>query len=251
MLSLLEPHRQMQAILAHGPAALPPGLFAGAPDRILLGLATHANTISHARLIALEESFPRLRALIGEEAFNTQTRSAIEDGVGIRQPLASIGRDFPGWLAARGAPPVEVALAQVELAWLESYHAAEGDALVAEGLAGLDQGALLAQSIAAHPAARLCRALPKIWQVLEMEHASEPWLLIARPDADVSLHPATAAMASMFCALPATIEAALTATAEFWPEADLATTFAALLATGVIAKVPAYPHNSGVVPCLL
>ncbi len=43
---------------------LPDDLFAGPHERVLVGMKVHANTISHARLVALEETFPRTRDVI-------------------------------------------------------------------------------------------------------------------------------------------------------------------------------------------
>ncbi len=237
MLALLEPQRQMQAVLAHGPVALPPGLFEGAPERVILGLAVHANTISHARLVAFEESFPHTRTLLGEGPFNELTRAALDEGIGTGEPRATIGRAFPAWLEARGGPQSAVALARFELAWLEAFHAAERDALTVEALAGRDETALLSTRIAAHPATRLCTATPEIWQALGAESVAEPHVLITRPDADVAAHPASEALALLFDQLPATIETALTAMGDAYPEADLAATFSALVAAGAITTL--------------
>ena len=44
-----------------GPDFAPHDLFSAIPERVMLGLRVHANTISHARLVALEDTFPRTR----------------------------------------------------------------------------------------------------------------------------------------------------------------------------------------------
>ena len=49
------------ATINDGPDALDPELFSGPIDRVLLGLKAHANTISHARLVALKRLSPYAR----------------------------------------------------------------------------------------------------------------------------------------------------------------------------------------------
>src|SRR3546814_20089502 len=68
------------ATLLHGPGHLPADLFAGSDAAVLRGLRVHANTISHARLVALEETFPRTRDYLGEEEFNRLSRRFVEEG---------------------------------------------------------------------------------------------------------------------------------------------------------------------------
>ena len=113
------------------------------------------------------------------------------------QPLARIGKYFPDFLAGGGEPDSVVGLARFEWLWLEAYHAAEARPLRLAALAGMDESALLEVEIAAHPAARYCRPDRDVFallgeQVLGLGDADA--ILIARPDADVLVSPATAAM---------------------------------------------------------
>ena len=50
MLSLEAIEANFIDTINNGPDVLDPALFAGPLDRVLIGLKTHANTISHARL---------------------------------------------------------------------------------------------------------------------------------------------------------------------------------------------------------
>ena len=94
------------ATLLQGPAHLPTDLFAGSDAAVLRGLRVHANTISHARLVALEESFPRTRDYLGEEKFNRLSRRFVEEGGAQRRSLNDIGAGFADWLAdPRAADP--------------------------------------------------------------------------------------------------------------------------------------------------
>ena len=67
MLSLKAAQANFIATINDGPDALDHSLFDGPIDRVMLGLKAHANTISHARLVALEETFPLTRQALGRK----------------------------------------------------------------------------------------------------------------------------------------------------------------------------------------
>lgn len=94
------------ATLLHGPRNLPTGLFAGTEAAVLRGLRVHANTISHARLVALEETFPRLREHLGEGAGrSTASRAPLSKRAGrsgARSPTSA--RDSPTGSMTRSPP---------------------------------------------------------------------------------------------------------------------------------------------------
>ena len=102
------------ATLLHGPQHLPTGLFAGTEAAVLRGLRVHANTISHARLVALEETFPRLREHLGAADFNRLSRAFVEAGGAERRALGDIGAGFADWLG----DPLAADIARAEWAWL-------------------------------------------------------------------------------------------------------------------------------------
>jgi hypothetical protein len=182
------------ATLLRGPDHLPPGLFAGDDNAVLRGLRVHANTISHARLVALEESFPRTRDHLGEAEFNRLSRAFVEQGGAQGRSLTDIGAGFPDWLA----DPRAADLARIEWLWLESYHAAEAPALALADLAGCDEAALLALRVRRHPAARaLILASDAAPRVDPAFAAGTAALLIARPDAEVRLFATGAAEAAL------------------------------------------------------
>src|SRR3546814_16252725 len=72
------------ATLLHGPGHLPADLFAGSDAAVLRGLRVHANTISQARLVALEETFQRTRDYSGEEEFNRTEERRVGKSVVVR-----------------------------------------------------------------------------------------------------------------------------------------------------------------------
>lgn len=181
------------ATLIHGPRHLPADLFAGSEAAVLRGLRVHANSISHARLVALEETFPRLCEHLGAGEFNRLSRAFIEAGGAGRRALTDIGAGFADWLEDRIAADI----ARVEWAWLESYHAADAAPLRLAGLAGGDEAALLATPVRRHPAARIVPlASPAAPQIDDTFTPHTAAILLTRPDADVRLfaaHPADAA----------------------------------------------------------
>lgn len=181
------------ATLLQGPDHLPAGLFAGEDAAVLRGLRVHANTISHARLVALEETFPRTRAHLGDADFNRLSRIFVEAGGAEGRALPDIGRDFPGWLD----DPLAADVARVEWAWLESYHAAEAPPLRLADLAGRDEAALLDLRVRLHPAARVVALARDAAPLVDPAFAPGTAALLAvRPDAEVrllALHAAAAA----------------------------------------------------------
>ena len=185
------------ATLLQGPAHLPADLFAGREAAVLRGLRIHANTISHARLVALEETFPRTRVYLGEEEFNRLSRRFVEEGGARRRALNDIGASFADWLADQSAAD----MARVEWAWLESYHAADARALAFADLASLSQADLLGLAVRRHPATRTIALASDAARLVEPAFTADTRaLLVTRPDADVRLfaiEPAAAAALGM------------------------------------------------------
>ena len=187
----------LAATLLRGPGHLPPGLFKGNDAAVLRGLCVHANTISHARLVALEETFPRTRDYLGEEKFNRLSRRFVEEGGAQRRSLNDIGAGFADWLA----DPRAADLARVEWAWLESYHAADARALALADLAGLDEADLLGLTVRRHPATRIIALVSDAAPLVDPAFSADTQaLLVTRPDSDVQLfaiEPAAAAALGM------------------------------------------------------
>lgn len=208
----------MQA-LDHGPANLPEGLFAGSPDRVMAGMKVHANTISHARLVALEETFPRTREHIGHDRFNAHSRLFIQQPGVTAAALAEIGAEFSVFLLEAGEGAGVADLAGFEWCWLTAYHAADAAPLALDALTGLAPEALLEQRLARHPAACAERFAPLVHKLIGAEVpgvAESDAILIARPHADVLISPASALMADVLSATenPVTVGNLLTLATE-------------------------------------
>ena len=109
-MSLAELQHSIALALVHGPQHVPFPAFSSDEHRTLMGLKVHANTVSHARLVALEDTFPRTRSLLGDASFNRLCRTYLDTGHG-QSSLASIGCDLPAWMERRGASILAHALA--------------------------------------------------------------------------------------------------------------------------------------------
>ncbi|HEY0594184.1 DNA-binding domain-containing protein [Sphingopyxis sp.] len=229
--------RDAQAAIAitllHGPDHLPAGMFAGDTAAVLRGLRVHANTISHARLVALEESFPRTRDYLGEAEFNRQSRAFVEEGGSQGRSLTDIGAAFPEWFA----DPLAADLARVERAWLESYHAEDAPVLALPDLAGLGEAGLLDLRVKRHPGVRVVALASPAAPLIDAALAPDTTaLLVTRPDAEVRLFPlhaaaaAALAMADEFSPLGNVIAHL----AELHPEGG--TAIAALIGAGAFEK---------------
>jgi hypothetical protein len=197
MSSLADAQNNFIDTINYGPDRLDPALFAGPPDRVLLGLKAHANTISHARIVALEETFPLTRQHLGDAVFNALVRDFVESAAAKACDANRIGLGFPDCLS----DPAISELAQIEWAWLESYHAAEAVPLTFGDLAALDEKALLALAVAPHPSARIVALSVPIASALQELSGQHPAaILCVRPDAEVRLVPLDAVQFAVFAA---------------------------------------------------
>lgn len=189
MLMQRESLQEMRIALSHGPDHCPPHLFAGDTRAILAGLKAHANTIAHARHVAIEATFPRTRALIGIERFHSLAERWLDTGRAITQPQARIGEGFPMILE-----DVARNLAQIEWAWLEAHGAADAPAFDLESVAALTASNLASMVVTPHPAARFV-ALdhPVDWEGAMLAEGA----LLVRPAHDVTVVTADRAVGSL------------------------------------------------------
>jgi len=175
-----------------GPDILNPELFEGPMDRIMLGLKAHANTISHARLIALEETFPMTREALGDAKFNGLTRDYVEWENIKSRDNAQLGGRFSEFLEISKVAIKYCDLAAIEWAWLESYNAIDTDALTLEKLSEFDEDALLSQNVRWHPSVKLIKlhdCMPQPLEELKDIIDNPVAILLTRPDIEVKLLP--------------------------------------------------------------
>jgi hypothetical protein len=190
MLSLADAQANFVETINNGPTALDLELFAGPIDRVMLGLKAHANTISHARLVALEECFPLTRAELGDADFNKLSRSYVETAPARAADNNGIGRPFLNFLRVAGQAAHIVELAEIEWSWQESYHAEDLPPLSAADLAVMDEATLLAMPVSTHPSVRLIIVSAPLASSLDGLAGQTPSAIATlRPDLDVRLLP--------------------------------------------------------------
>jgi hypothetical protein len=184
--------------LLHGPAHVPWDAFAADQDAIVRAMKIHANTISHARLVALEDSFPRTRTHMGGEAFNQLSRRYLDIGRAAGLRHNQIGAAFPEFLAENCGLAALATLAAAERAWLAAYHAAEAVPLRLADIAGLGPTAMLHLRIARHPATALVPIARSYAAAISPDLPFDTnLLLMTRPDADVHVQAIGAATAAL------------------------------------------------------
>ena len=198
MLSLKAAQANFIATINDGPDALDISLFDGPIDRVILGLKAHANTINHARLVALEQTFPLLRQAFGDEQFNQLSRAYVDTPEARACDANGISKPFSDFLKLALTDQSIAELATIEWAWYESYHAVEAVPLSLCDLGAYDEASLLVLPVGLHPSARLT----EVWHPLatslgELEGTQPFAILTLRPEAEVRLHPIEALEAAI------------------------------------------------------
>lgn len=201
----------MRDTLSLGPGHCPPDLFAGEVAGIVRGLKVHANQIAHARHVALEETYPRLRARIGAVAFHALAESHLASGRVLGKSLDALGAGFERLLDA----PALRDLARAEMAWLQSYHARDAEALTMADIAGLSPEELLDVPVERHPAARVVAIEePGIAPWDEALAGEGGFMIVTRPELEVRLRRIDDVLAWTLTRKPARIEGLLLAGVE-------------------------------------
>lgn len=184
--------------LLHGPAHVPWAAFAADQAAIVRAMKIHANTVSHARLVALEDSYPRTRVQLGAEAFNQLSRRYLDIGRATGLRHSQVGGAFPEFLTENCGLSALATLAAAERAWLVAYHAAEAVPLRLADLGVLDVTAMLRLTVVRHPAAAVVQLGPRFAPAFDPALPPEARLvLITRPDAVVQVQSIDAATAAL------------------------------------------------------
>lgn len=167
-----------------GPAHCPAELFDGALPAITRGLKVHANNIAHARIVALEETYPRLLARMGSTGFHAAAHRFLDDETVLCRSLDGLGAGFAESLA----DAVERDLARAEWAWLQSFHAADAEALSFSTLRTMSPDELVETQLVLHRAAAVLRLEePREFAWDEPVDGEGDHLLLSRPDTRVLL----------------------------------------------------------------
>jgi hypothetical protein len=144
-----------QALL--DPALPPPGeLVAWNASDPRLRFAVYRNNVSVSLVAALADTFPVLRALVGDEFFDAMARLYVADEPPRSPVLAHYGEGMADWLAhfaPAASLPYLPDLARLERARVRAYHAADAPSLGTDAVAArLAEPAQLAQArLRLHP----------------------------------------------------------------------------------------------------
>ncbi|NNC47015.1 MAG: DUF2063 domain-containing protein [Sphingomonas sp.] len=176
-----DPRAAMKISLDRGPDFVPENLFAGSRAAQFRALRAYANTISHGRFAALENSFPKTREAIGEEVFHALAEGYLTGEV-LMRPIRLIGKGFPARLEKDD--PIAADLADSEWAMLMAHGAADAEALTPDAIKNHTPESLVEIKAVQHPATQIVRL--RNASRFSYEYAGDgPLLLITRPQASV------------------------------------------------------------------
>lgn len=176
-----DPRAAMKTALDRGPDFVPEDLFAGSRPAQFRALKAYANTISHGRFAALENTFPKTRAAIGEEAFHALAEQFLTGEV-LMRPIRSIGKGFAALLEKEDS--IAADLADSEWAMLMAHGAADAPALTPDAIRDLTPESLIEINVLQHPATQFVR-LRNPSRFSDEYTGDGPVLLVTRPEASV------------------------------------------------------------------
>jgi hypothetical protein len=239
--------------LVDADATIPAGLSAGSGATLQDRFAIHRNNVHVSLVDALVENFPVTQALVGSEFFQAMARTYVQDHKPAHAQLHEYGTDLPQFIStfapARDLPYLPD-VARLEIAWCQSWAAAEASALSLAAIAAHPADTLLQARVATHPATRLLRSPWPVGSIWQAHQTPDPdlsdvvWgaecVLVARPDAHIELQQLPAALASFADALlfrHLSIEQAATAALTAFPGFDAGSALGALLDRGTIMEI--------------
>ncbi|MBU3000675.1 putative DNA-binding domain-containing protein [Roseovarius nubinhibens] len=186
---------RFRTALLDSAAAVPAGLSDGTGRPAGGRFSVYRNNVAVSLTEALEDSFPVILKLLGEENFRAIMGVFLRAHPPKSPVLARYGADLPAFLEA--FPPLAhlpylADVARLELALIRAYHAADSHPADASILQSLSPDALLQTRFTLAPALELLRSpwpVHAIWRFNSEEAAPKPSpgaqdVLIIRPDFD-------------------------------------------------------------------
>lgn len=216
----------------------------------------YRNNVTVAAIDALGDSFPAVRALVGDTFFRASARAYLDQSPPRSPLLFRYGATFGDFLD--GFPPAARLpylgdVARLEFARLQAYHAADATPLAIAALGEIPPDEVAAVTFEAHPSVCLIRsAFPvvSLWGAssgllhskdVDMNRAEDA--LTVRPDLDVDTRILPVGGGGFLAALLAgmTLGEAAEAAAATVPEFDLATHLAGLFEAGTFVRAVCAP----------
>ncbi len=161
-------HAQVFAVLVQEQPPSATGR-AGLDPRIARGLAVHRDTVRHALVEALRETFPAVRVGVGDDYFDALAMAFIAARPPTSPVLQEYGDAFAGFIVdfvpLQDWPWLQD-LARIDWARREAYYAADAEPLSIQALQAVAVEHLLAARFVLHPSLRLLQAqhpLASLW----------------------------------------------------------------------------------------
>lgn len=246
---LADRQRGFSAALLDRAVAVPRGLIGPDGEPGPLRFAVYRNNVVLGLTRALQDDFPAVCRIVGEEFFHAMARAYVVSAPPTSPILLEYGAGFADFID-RFEPAANLPylsdVARIERAWIEAYHAREEAPLAPEALAAIPRDRLADIRLAVHPSLRVIRSqLPAltIWRMNVDDGVPRPVdlaaggedTLVVRPAAAVEVRSVPpggaeflAALVSRQSVIEAT-ESAVTARPGF----DLPANLAALIGAGV------------------
>jgi hypothetical protein len=225
-------------------------LFQSRLARSRLGLRVYANNAMHALVSALQDTFPVVNAILGDETFTALAVAYARTNPPVRDALLVwYGEGFPSFLdrIAVEEAPYRADLARLEWAWLEAYHAPEAVPLPPAAFTALTPEQLIGAHLRLHPSVRLLHCahdIEPIWRrhrgaldaAAGSEHSGRSrCIAVMRPFVDVIVRPLSAPVFG--CLVRLGDGAPFGDAASDLAEADHVVELQALLAAGLVTAI--------------
>ncbi|MCP4383255.1 MAG: DUF2063 domain-containing protein [Hyphomicrobiales bacterium] len=250
--SLSDVQAEFAAALRDPAAAVPPEVVGPdggpAPKRF----EVYRNNVLSALGNAIAGAFPAVEKLVGETFFRAMARLYVVDNPPTSAVMLDYGNSFPEFIArfeSAASLPYLPDVARLEVAWRESYHAAEAVPLPADALSAVPQIDLPDLIFGLHPSLRLIASRYPIVTIWRMNVSDEPIrpvdfsvgedALIVRPDAEVEVRVVPPGGVAFVTALMAGETLAVAAAAGQAADAafDLAGNIAGVVGSGALVEL--------------
>ncbi len=190
---------QFRASLLDPQSPTPEGLTDGRGRPAGRRFSVYRNNVTVSLTEALEQTFPIILKLLGEENFNAVAKVYLQRDPPTSPILSTYGESFPGFLET--FPPLAhlgylADTARLERALVRAYHAADATPLDPAALATLAEDDLAQLSVTFGPAVQLLRSpwpIHGIWRFNTEDGAPQPPhaaqdVLVTRPAYDPRPH---------------------------------------------------------------
>jgi hypothetical protein len=233
-------------------ASLPAPAGLSGPDGAPAGkrFDVYRNNVVFSLMKASEDTFPRLRKLIGPQRFSALAADFVRTHPPTSKMMMQFSDQLPSFL--ENFEPLRsigylADIARVELAMRQSYHAADSTPVANSAFEAVDTDVLMASTLQLSPALRLVQSawpIHAIWQLSEDPQAHKPVMraediLVTRAAFDPQLHLLAPGAAAFVGGLQRGVNFAtsIDEASEVNTNFDLTSTLGILLAGGAVTAI--------------